>query len=119
MFDSQRIADRYIAVWNEADADRRMTLLRQHWTEDASYVDPMASVAGIGEIGRLVGAVQERFPGFTFALTKRVDGHGNHVRFSWTLGPLGAEPPIEGSDVLTLQGGRIASVIGFLDKVPA
>jgi hypothetical protein len=47
------------------------------------------------------------------------NGHGDHVRFSWSLGPAGGEAPIEGSDVLTLESGRVASVIGFLDKVPA
>jgi len=40
------------------------------------------------------------------------------VRFSWSLGPAGEEAPIEGSDVLTLNGGRVGAVIGFLDKVP-
>jgi hypothetical protein len=119
MSDSRQVAARYIAVWNETDTTRRMTLLRQQWTDGATYVDPMASVAGIGDIHQLIGAVHERFPGFVFALTRAVDGHGNHVRFSWTLGPAGAVPPIEGSDVLTLRDGRIAGVIGFLDKVPA
>jgi hypothetical protein len=119
MFSSQQIADHYIAVWNEAVVDRRNALLRAQWTEDATYVDPMASVAGIGEIGNLVGIVQQRFPDHRFALKGQVDGHGNHVRFSWTLGPAGAVPPIEGSDVVTVQDGRIAGVIGFLDKVPA
>jgi hypothetical protein len=119
MSDSQQVAERYIAVWNEADAGRRMTLLRQQWTEGATYVDPMASVAGIGDINQLIGAVHERFPGFVFALARGVDGHGNHARFSWTLGPAGMVAPIEGSDVVTLQDGRIDAVIGFLDKVPA
>ena len=114
----QIVADHYIAAWNESDGDRRMALLRQHWNPDAAYVDPMANVAGLGAISQLIGAVQERFPGFRFALTGRPDGHGQHVRFSWTLGPAGAEPPIEGSDVVSLTDDRIASVIGFLDRVP-
>jgi hypothetical protein len=118
MSDPQKVADRYIAAWNETDADRRMALLRQHWSADATYADPLASVAGIDEIGKLIGGVQQRFPGFRFALLGRADGHGQHVRFSWVLGPEGAEPPIEGSDVVLVSNDRIAGVVGFLDKVP-
>ncbi|HLZ64884.1 MAG TPA: nuclear transport factor 2 family protein [Aliidongia sp.] len=118
MSDAQHIADRYIALWNETDADRRMALLRQDWAEDALYVDPMGKAGGRTDIDAMIDAVQQRFPGFRFALTRPADGHGDHVRFSWSLGPAGAEPPIEGSDVLVLDGGRIARVIGFLDRVP-
>ena len=78
----------------------------------------MAGVAGIDEIGKLIGGVQQRFPGFRFALLGRADGHGKHVRFSWSLGPEGTEAPIEGSDVLVVDNDRIAGVVGFLDKVP-
>ena len=118
MSQAQHIADRYIAAWNETDADRRMALLSEDWTDDAAYIDPLTKVAGRGEIGALIAGVQTRFPGFRFALSGRPDGHGDHVRFSWSLGPAGVEPPIEGSDVVMTYGGKIACVIGFLDKVP-
>jgi len=41
------------------------------------------------------------------------------ARFTWGLGPEGAEPLIAGSDVaVTDEAGQIATVLGFLDKVP-
>jgi hypothetical protein len=118
MSDLQEIAQRYIAAWNEADAGRRAALLGRDWAEDARYVDPLGQAVGRAEIGAMIGAVQQRFPGFRFTLLRPADGHGDHVRFSWSLGPDGIEPPIEGSDVLVLEDGRIARVIGFLDKLP-
>jgi SnoaL-like domain len=118
MTDAQQVADRYIAAWNETNSERRMELLRQHWSADASYADPLASVAGVSDINKLITSVQERFPGFTFALNGRADGHGDHARFKWSLGPAGVQPPIEGSDVVSLADGRISRVVGFLDKVP-
>ncbi len=118
MTQAQQIADRYIAAWNETDEAARAALLGRDWTDDATYVDPLAKVSGRGEIGALIGGVHARFPGFRFALSGPPDGHGDHVRFSWTLGPEGGEAPIEGSDVVMTFGGRIACVIGFLDKVP-
>lgn len=68
-----------------------------------------------------MSAVQARFPGFRFDLLKPADGHGDFVRFSWglSLGGLGPDHPIKGSDVLVIEGGKIRSVIGFLDQVPA
>ncbi|HEY4068624.1 MAG TPA: nuclear transport factor 2 family protein [Burkholderiaceae bacterium] len=114
----QEITDRYLAAWNETDAERRLALLRRQWSADARYVDPMASAAGVDEVHQLIGAVQARFPGFAFAQRGRADGHGAHVRFSWSLGPADIDAPIEGSDVVTVRDGRIDGVIGFLDKIP-
>ncbi len=119
MSDSQSIALSYLQVWNETDIGRRAELLGHAWRKDASYVDPLMHGEGIEQISALVAAVHERFPGFRFSLRGQPDGHGEHVRFSWSLGPEGQEAPIEGSDVVRLDGGRIARVVGFLDKVPA
>jgi hypothetical protein len=119
MIPAHTIAERYLATWNEVDSDRRRQLLSSHWTSDATYVDPLAKAAGTGEIDALIGGVQSRFPGFRFALKNAPDGHGDHVRFAWTLGPEGEPAPIEGSDVVMTFHDRIACVIGFLDKVPA
>ena len=113
------IADAYLAAWNELDPARRHALLRAGWTDDARYVDPLMRGEGLAVIGELIGAVHARFPGFRFERLGTADGHGEHVRFAWSLGPAGGEPPIKGSDVVELAGGRIRRVIGFLDQVPA
>jgi hypothetical protein len=119
MTDATQIATNYIATWNATDTAEREKLLAHHWTADASYVDPLMAAGNTAEISGLVGAVQDRFPGFRFTLISKPDGHGSYVRFSWGLGPAGAEPVIEGSDVIHLDGARMKHVIGFLDKVPA
>lgn len=115
----QEIAERYIACWNEADPQRRRKLIDEVWAEDASYVDPMAEARGRDEIDALVGAVQTQFPGLTFSLAGPVDAHHQQARFSWALGPAGGEPVVLGFDVaVAAEDGRLASVLGFLDKVP-
>lgn len=119
MLDPQTIADRYIAAWNETDPKRRRALLAQNWTEGASYADPMMRGRGAKEIDALIAAVHERFPGFRFAVSGLADGHGDHVRFSWQLGPEGAAALVKGTDVVLMDGDRIAEVIGFLDQLPA
>ena len=119
MSEFQTIAENYIRLWNETEPARRERLLAEGWIPEATYIDPLASVSGHEQINALVGNVQKRFPGFKFTLIRKADGYSNHLRFGWSLGPTGTEAPIEGSDVVTVRNGRIASVIGFLDKVPA
>ncbi len=38
MSDLQELTDRYVAVWNEPDGDRRRKLLRELWTEDGVQI---------------------------------------------------------------------------------
>jgi hypothetical protein len=109
---------RYIDCWNETDAERRQALIARTWTEDASYVDPLADAIGHQAIGEVIQAVQARFPGFRFSLT-RADGVHEYVRFSWELGPEDGAALIEGSDFgVVASDGRLQMIRGFLDRVP-
>ena len=116
----QEIVQRCIASWNETDPERRRKLVDELWDDQASYIDPLADVRGRAEIDGLIGAVQQQFPGFVFTLGGNVDAHHGQARFSWNLGPAdAAEPVVIGFDVAVLDGDRIGSVYGFLDKVPS
>ncbi len=118
MTDPKTIASRYISLWNERAADRRREILKQSWTDDAKYVDPLMSGDGHDGVDALIAGVQQRFPDFKFQLIGEPNGFGDHVRFSWGLGPDGADSPIKGTDFAVLRDGRIRSVTGFLDQVP-
>jgi hypothetical protein len=119
MTNAVAVAERYIALWNEPDPEVRKALLAQDWADDATYADPMMAGRGAAEIDALIDGVRSRFPSFSFKLVGKPDGHGDHVRFRWTLGPGDyVDAPIEGTDFVTLQDGRISSVSGFLDRVP-
>jgi hypothetical protein len=110
------IAQAYLAAWNEADDLRRRELLEQGWAHDARYSDPLMGGENRDGIARMIGAARTRFPGHGFTLSGTPDGHGNFVRFSWTLAPQGGSPVAGGTDVVRLDAeGRIAEVVGFLD----
>ncbi|BAR56438.1 hypothetical protein NK6_3260 [Bradyrhizobium diazoefficiens] len=119
MTDHVTIARRYIELWNERTTNRRRELLSQNWTADASYVDPLMKGDGQDGIDALISGVQQRFPDFKFKLLGEPNGYGDHLRFSWGLGPDGADSPIKGTDFAVLKDGRIRSITGFLDQVPA
>lgn len=114
-----QIANDYVALWNETDPSRRLAMLERAWTKEATYVDPVMFGKGHSQISELVRAVHGKFPGLVFSLIGSADGYGDHVRFSWSLGPAGGEAEIKGTDFVTLSGGRFATVTGFLDVVPA
>jgi SnoaL-like domain len=116
----QNVVERYIDSWNQTDPQRRRQLVDELWAEDARYVDPMAEASGRNEVDAMIGAVQAQFPGFVFTLLGPVDAHHRQARFTWGLGPAGAEPVVVGFDVAVAdEDGRLRNVLGFLDKVPA
>jgi len=119
MTDITSIANDYIALWNTRDAAGRAALLEQGWTGDAHYADPLMAAQGHERISALVAGVQGQFPGFRFTLLGQPQAHGAHGRFSWGLGPDGAEPVVEGTDFVEIAEGKLRRVTGFLDKVPA
>lgn len=118
MTDANMNAKRYLAIWNETDAEHRRGLIAECWTENATYIDPLMRGEGHEQINGLVQAVQNRFPDFRFSLIGRADGFGDNLRFSWGLGPDGGEAVIKGTDFALLEGGRLKAVHGFIDQLP-
>jgi hypothetical protein len=115
----EHLAQRYIDTWNETDPAARRRAIEALYAEDARYVDPLVDAQGRDAIEQTIAAAQEQFPGFVFRLAGAVDAHHDQARFTWELGPEGAEAPIAGFDVAVTDGdGRLRSVYGFLDRVP-
>lgn len=112
---------RYFEAWNAAEPEARAKAVAAAWTADGGYTDPLADVRGHERIAAVIAAARAQFPGFSFRLTGSVDGHHDTARFSWELvSDTDGSAPVAGSDVVTLDAeGRIRSVLGFLDRVPA
>src|SRR3978361_2045015 len=88
------LIERYLACWNETDPAARRELLAEHWSEQANYTDPMVEVQGRDQLDAVIAAVQAQFPGFVFTAAGPVDQHHQQARFTWGLGPAGAEPVV-------------------------
>ena len=52
------IVTAYLKTWNATDPAERTALLDDHWTPEATYTDPMASVSGHTDIGAVIAAVR-------------------------------------------------------------
>lgn len=121
MSDADELVERYLAAWNETDANRRAETLRTVWVEDGGYADPLVDVRGYDAISAVIGGVHDQFPGYVFQLEKAAEEHHGRVRFSWGLAAsAGAESVVVGTDVAVLApDGRMREVHGFLDRMPA
>lgn len=112
-------ADRYVATWNETDPGRRRAGIAAAWAEAGTYRDPLMASDGHAGVDAMLAGVQARFPGFVLKRTSRVDAHNGALRFTWSLGPASGPSVVEGVDFCTLApDGRLASVVGFIDKAP-
>lgn len=120
MSDFTTLAERYIATWNETDPSARRALIEETWSSGGRYVDPLADVTGRDQIDAVIAAAQAQFTGLTFRLAGPVDAHHDQARFTWELGPADADAVVIGFDVAQRDAeGRLALVLGFLDKVPS
>jgi hypothetical protein len=119
MSDFTKLAEQYIATWNETDPAARRALIDEIWSADGQYIDPLAEVTGHDQIDAVIAAAQQQFAGMKFRLAGPVDAHHDQARFTWELGPDGT-PVVVGFDVAKQDAdGRLALVLGFLDKVPS
>lgn len=112
------LINKYLAAWNETDEAARAKLLDEVWAENGTYTDPLSDVVGRDQLAAVIGAVQGQFAGLVFSLAGEIDAHHDVARFTWNLGPEGAEPIVVGFDVAVIEDGRIKHILGFLDKVP-
>ena len=109
----------YVASWNETDPARRQSSLAASCASDASYRDPVMASDGQAGLDAMLAGVQAKFPGFVLRRISRVDSHNGAVRFAWSLGPAAGPSVVEGVDFATLSAdGRLANIVGFIDKMP-
>jgi hypothetical protein len=117
--DTTTIVDRYLAIWNETDPDRRRALIDETWAEDGRYTDPVFASEGPDAIDGIVGAFHQQFPGLTFVHTGEIEHHHDRIRFTWDLLDAAGERQAAGTDVAAVApDGRLADVAGFFDLAP-
>lgn len=111
-----QIVEKYLAAWNELNADERYARVAATFTPEASYQDPLMQGAGHAAIDAMIAGAQGHFPGHRFELAGIPDSHNDVLRFSWTLGVPGSDPVAKGTDFAVIAAdGRLASVTGFID----
>jgi hypothetical protein len=136
LIDPKELADRYVAVWIQPDADRRHKAIAQLWTEDGVQLlqppqEVLKTAAGLGltptlevrghdEFEVRVTRAYEEFiaPGeFVFRARDNAARLGNVVKFNWEMVPVGGgEVAAVGLEILVLDDdGRIRTDYQFIE----
>jgi len=135
--EAEHLADRYLALWNEADPERRRRLIAELWTEDGSQIlqppQEMREIAASPGIG-LVATLEARghaelearaatsyehwvgSEGLSFGRRDDAERLGDVVKFHWEAVDKGGEAFGGGLNVLVLAAdGRIERDYTFVD----
>ena len=106
-------------VFGENDPVRRRAAIDELWAEDGVFYDPKSGAhRGRGEIDRIAGAIKATHPDFQYQPIAEPEELGNAGRVRWVSGRPGEAPAYAGTDFIIAEGGRIAAVYLFFDKLP-
>jgi hypothetical protein len=134
--DPRELVRRYVAVWNEPDAELRRKAIHDLWAEDGAHIlqPPQEIRQAAAELGfpsitlqalghealevRVTRAYREFVaPGkFIFQPRDNADRLGEIVKFNWEMVPAGGgEPAGAGLEILVLdEDGRIKTDYQFI-----
>lgn len=110
---------RYIQAWNELPPAELQTLLKEVWTADSTYEDPLtAELRGFDELVGHIQKFKKLKPGTRMELNSKVDEYHGLGRFNWILympdGTTGY-----GTDFVEFdENNRLRRVIGFPTHLP-
>jgi hypothetical protein len=131
------LAERYVALWNEPDPERRRATVRAVWTEDGSqvlrppeeirvqaaalgFVDSVLEARGHAALEQRVAIAYEQFvaPGEAcFRLRGTPVQLGDVLKFEWEYAPLDGNAASSGGTefVLLAPDGRFRTDYQFID----
>jgi hypothetical protein len=111
-----RIVD-YLSLFSMASATERDALVERVFVDDCRYEDPSMCVRGASAMKTFLADVRSCTPDVVFRLEGEVDAHHDRARFRWSSRDAKTSAIVaEGLDVVTLHEGRIAEVMGFVDR---
>ena len=105
-------------VFGENDPARRRAAIDEIFTKDAVFYEPRGIHRGRDEIDRVAGAIKATHPDFRYQPIAGPEEFGNGGRIQWVSGRPGEAPAYAGTDFIIAEGGRIAAVYLFFDKLP-
>jgi hypothetical protein len=125
MIDAQHLADRYVAVWNENDAEKRRQAIAALWTPDGVHYMDTREARGYDALEqRVTGSYEKnvRDRGNRFRAAKGAHALRDVVTFFWDMIPAHGDTALaSGLAVLIVDHeGRIRTDYLFvLESIPA
>jgi hypothetical protein len=112
MDNAQQLAERYVAVWSEPDAERRRRAIAELWTPDGEHYVGAREVRGYDELEQRIKGSHEkniRDDGNRFRAVKDARALRDVVTFHWEMLPADSEKVVAtGLEILLVDAqGRI------------
>jgi hypothetical protein len=88
MNDYKELTDRYVAMWNETNPQRRNLTVRELWAEDGIECTAIRETRGHDALETRVAASHEknvRDAGCLFRSLHNADGHHGLIKFNWEM----------------------------------
>ena len=88
MNDFNELTERYVAMWNETNAERRSQMVRELWIEDGIECTAARETRGHDALEARVAASHEknvRDAGNLFRSRRNASGHHGLVKFDWEM----------------------------------
>jgi hypothetical protein len=115
---AQQLADRYVAVWNETDADARRQAIAKLWTPHGRHYVKTREAHGYEALEtRIVGSYEKnvRDGGNRFRAAKNAQALRGVVTFNWEMVTAGGEVAAVGLEFLVLDDrGRMLTDYQFI-----
>lgn len=116
----ERLVDRHLAAYCDADAARRTRAIREAWHPEGRLIDPPVEARGHQAIADQAATLLSHYPQHRFERTTLVDGHHGHLRYGWRLLRPDGAVALQGVDFAQLDvDGRLLCVVGFFDATAA
>lgn len=122
MTDFNDLTDRYVAIWNERDANQRRREIEALWTPDGIECTKSRLVQGHQALYERVTASHEknvRDAGNVFRSCGNADGHHGLIKFNWTMNAVETGTLVAtGAYVLMVEeSGRIRAAYFFSEPI--
>ena len=119
MSEAQELADRYVAVWNETDADKRRQAIAALWAPDGQHYVRTLEVRGYAALEqRVTGSYEKnvRDAGYRFRSVKNAQALRNVLMLHWEMLPAGGGAVAAGGIVFLIlnDAGRISCDYQFM-----
>jgi hypothetical protein len=109
--DAADLAERYVALWNEADSEARLRRVGELFAADGAYVSQSSTAEGHAGIEAEAAAAREAYgaKGLRFWSAGFSQAHHRVAQFQWRMRPAeGGRDAAAGSDLIILdEEGRI------------
>ena len=107
-------------VFGERDASLRIAAIRDLYSPDAVLYEPTSIATGHEAIAQAVEELLASLPpAFVFSPIGPAVGHHGLARLRWQAGPPEGPVAVTGTDVASIEAGRIASLHVFIDPPDA